>query len=385
MLNEFKDFLLRGNIVELAVAFVMGVAFGAVVNSFVNDLVMPVIAMIIGKPDFSNLTFTINDAVFRYGAVPDRAITFLATAASVFFFIVKPMNAISARSFRPGEEEVPDESAVTRSSSRRCAPVETEQPGLRALTRGARSRAARPADRSARAAARRPPRARAGRPARTPRGTSCRGGSSASRPGRRRSPPGARRGPGSLTEWIGTSPPIRAAVALAVPDGASSFVSAWSSTISACGNDRAASSANRIIRTAPSAKFGATKHGTPALAGGVASASTSNPVVPTTSGTRAASAAAAFPRTAAGRGEVDGDVASVRAGGRRRRRPRGRRARARARARTRPCRSPRRGDPHDRSASAGFTRAIAARNRRSRGPIPAAERRSGANSVAAPR
>ena len=68
MLKEFRDFLFRGNIVELAVAFVMGLAFAAVINSLVNDLIMPVIAMIIGKPDFSNLTFTINDAVFRYGA-----------------------------------------------------------------------------------------------------------------------------------------------------------------------------------------------------------------------------------------------------------------------------------------------------------------------------
>ena len=69
MLQEFKDFLFRGNIVELAVAFVMGVAFAAVVNSLVNNLVMPVIAMIIGKPDFSDLTFTINDAVFRFSVL----------------------------------------------------------------------------------------------------------------------------------------------------------------------------------------------------------------------------------------------------------------------------------------------------------------------------
>ncbi|HWO79492.1 large conductance mechanosensitive channel protein MscL [Gaiella sp.] len=109
MLKEFKDFLLRGNIVELAVAFVLGVAFGALVNSFVNNLVMPIVAMIIGKPDFSNLTFTINDAVFRYGAFITDAITFVATAAAVFFFIVKPMNALTARFVKPGEEEVPDE------------------------------------------------------------------------------------------------------------------------------------------------------------------------------------------------------------------------------------------------------------------------------------
>src|SRR6187551_2277782 len=100
MIKEFRDFLLRGNLVELAVAFVMGLAFAALVNSFVNDLVMPVIAMIIGKPDFSDLTFTINDAVFRYGAFVTAVITFLAIAAAVFFFIVKPIQAMQARRTR---------------------------------------------------------------------------------------------------------------------------------------------------------------------------------------------------------------------------------------------------------------------------------------------
>ena len=109
MLKEFRDFLLRGNIVELAIAFVMGVAFAAVVNSFVNNLVMPIVAMIIGKPDFSNLTFTINDAVFRYGAFITDAITFIATAAAVFFFVVKPMNALMKRVAKPTEEEISDE------------------------------------------------------------------------------------------------------------------------------------------------------------------------------------------------------------------------------------------------------------------------------------
>jgi len=108
VLKEFKDFLMKGNIVELAVAFVMGVAFGAVVNSLVNNLVMPVVAMIIGKPDFSDLTFTINDAVFRYGAFLTDVITFLATAAAVFFFVVKPMQA-AARFQTPEEPGLSDE------------------------------------------------------------------------------------------------------------------------------------------------------------------------------------------------------------------------------------------------------------------------------------
>jgi large conductance mechanosensitive channel len=108
--REFKEFLFRGNIIELAVAFVMGVAFAAVINSLVENLVMPVIAAIIGKPDFSDLTFTINDAVFRYGAFLTAVIQFVAVAAAVFFFVVKPVDAMLARRKRePVEEGMPDE------------------------------------------------------------------------------------------------------------------------------------------------------------------------------------------------------------------------------------------------------------------------------------
>ncbi len=109
MLKEFKDFLVRGNIVDLAVAFVMGIAFAAVVNSLVGNLVMPIIAAIIGKPDFSDLTFTINESVFRYGAFITDVIQFAAIAAAVFFFIVKPLQAMKSRFSGPGEEVVSDE------------------------------------------------------------------------------------------------------------------------------------------------------------------------------------------------------------------------------------------------------------------------------------
>jgi large conductance mechanosensitive channel len=110
VLKEFKDFLFKGNIVELAVAFVMGIAFAAVVNSLVENLLMPVIAMIIGKPDFSDLTFTINDAVFRYGAFLTDLIQFVAIAAAVFFFVVKPVQAMLDRMQRTAVEEgMPDE------------------------------------------------------------------------------------------------------------------------------------------------------------------------------------------------------------------------------------------------------------------------------------
>jgi len=109
MLREFKDFLMKGNIVELAVAFVMGVAFAAVVNSFVNDLIMPILATIFGKPTFDDLTFTINDAVFRYGSFITAVITFVAIAAAVFFFVVKPMDALKKRMTKEEEAAVSDE------------------------------------------------------------------------------------------------------------------------------------------------------------------------------------------------------------------------------------------------------------------------------------
>lgn len=110
LLAEFKDFLMRGNLIELAVAFVMGLAFAAVINSLVENLVMPVIAAIIGKPDFSALTFTINDSVFRYGAFITDLIKFVAIAAAVFFFIVKPVQVVLARrGARDAEEEAPSD------------------------------------------------------------------------------------------------------------------------------------------------------------------------------------------------------------------------------------------------------------------------------------
>jgi large conductance mechanosensitive channel len=110
VLQELKDFVFRGNIVELAIAFVLGVAFAAVINSLVENLLMPAIAMIFGKPDFSDLTFTINDAVYRYGAFITDVIQFLAIAAAVFFFVVKPMQALLSRQQRTSAEEgMPDE------------------------------------------------------------------------------------------------------------------------------------------------------------------------------------------------------------------------------------------------------------------------------------
>ena len=109
MLKEFKDFLLRGNLILLAVAFVMGGAFAALVTALVNDVVTPIIAAIIGKVDFSGLTFTIHHAQFLYGSFITAAITFVSIAAAVFFFIVKPVDALTARFGKPAEEAGPSD------------------------------------------------------------------------------------------------------------------------------------------------------------------------------------------------------------------------------------------------------------------------------------
>jgi len=106
MLKQFKEFLMQGNLIELAVAFVMGGAFAVVVNSLVSDLIMPIIAAIVGKPSFDSLTFTINDSVFRYGAFITSLVTFVIIAAAIFFFVVKPVQMAMAR-MKPAEEEGP--------------------------------------------------------------------------------------------------------------------------------------------------------------------------------------------------------------------------------------------------------------------------------------
>jgi large conductance mechanosensitive channel len=105
-MKEFRAFLLRGNIVELAVAVVMGIAFGAVITAFVADIITPLIAAIFGKPDFSGLTFTINGSVFRYGSFFNAVISFVLVALAVFYVIIKPMDALAARR---AKGEVPPE------------------------------------------------------------------------------------------------------------------------------------------------------------------------------------------------------------------------------------------------------------------------------------
>jgi large conductance mechanosensitive channel len=109
MLRDFKTFLLRGNVVDLAVGIVVGAAFGAVVTALVADLITPIVAAIIGKPDFSSLTFTINGSRFMYGSFLNALIAFVSIAAAVFFFVVRPVNALMSR--RRTEPDVDSETA----------------------------------------------------------------------------------------------------------------------------------------------------------------------------------------------------------------------------------------------------------------------------------
>jgi large conductance mechanosensitive channel len=126
MLTEFRQFLLRGNVVDLAVAVVIGVAFGAVVTSLVEDLLTPLIAAIFGEPDFSGLTFEVNDSVFRYGSFINAVISFATIAAAVFFFVVKPVNMLVQRSRNepspdPTTRKCPECLSEIPLQARRCA------------------------------------------------------------------------------------------------------------------------------------------------------------------------------------------------------------------------------------------------------------------------
>jgi len=102
--RDFRDFLLQGNLITLAIAFVMGAAFAALVSAFVADLITPIIGMIFGTSDFSSESLTINGSHFLYGSFINALITFIAIGAAVFFFIVKPYEYVVARRAK-GEEE----------------------------------------------------------------------------------------------------------------------------------------------------------------------------------------------------------------------------------------------------------------------------------------
>ena len=127
MLKGFKQFILRGNVLDLAVAVVIGAAFGAVITSFVTNILTPLIAAIAGKPDFSALNFTVNGAVISYGTFLNALISFLLVAGAVYFVMVAPMNAWKARAARnaapadPTSKKCPECLSEIPAGARRCA------------------------------------------------------------------------------------------------------------------------------------------------------------------------------------------------------------------------------------------------------------------------
>lgn len=127
MLSGFKKFLLRGNVMDLAVAVVIGAAFGAVVTAFVTNILTPLIAAMIGKPDFSAYSATVNGSQITYGVFLNALIAFLLVAAAVYFFMVVPMNAMIARMHRgeapadPTTKRCPECLSEIPIAARRCA------------------------------------------------------------------------------------------------------------------------------------------------------------------------------------------------------------------------------------------------------------------------
>jgi large conductance mechanosensitive channel len=111
MLQEFRDFILRGNVVDLAVAFVIGGAFAAITVSLVEDIITPMLGLL-GIPDFSTWTIAVGDAEMRIGNFLNTLISFLAIAGAIFFIVVKPMNAINSRREDDEEEEAKGPSEV---------------------------------------------------------------------------------------------------------------------------------------------------------------------------------------------------------------------------------------------------------------------------------
>lgn len=127
MLKEFKEFVLRGNVVDLAVAVVVGAAFGAIVTALVTDLVTPLIAAIGGQHDFSKLKFELNGSTFLYGDFLNKVISFLTIATVIFFFVVKPINGLMQRAKRkqtpsdPTSKKCPECFSEINIKATRCA------------------------------------------------------------------------------------------------------------------------------------------------------------------------------------------------------------------------------------------------------------------------
>ena len=137
--REFRDFILRGNVVDLAVGIIIGAAFGTVVSALVKDLITPLLAAIGGQPNFGLLHFTLNRSTFLYGDFLNAVISFVIIAAVVFFFVVKPVNGLLARFHPTPEEPTPTQpcpyckSSIALDASR-CAFCTAELPALGTAT-----------------------------------------------------------------------------------------------------------------------------------------------------------------------------------------------------------------------------------------------------------
>ena len=127
MLKGFREFVLRGNVVDMAVGVVIGAAFGTIVTAFVKDLLTPLIAALVGKPDFSAYVFEINGSKFLYGDFINAVIAFLLIAAAVYYFVVVPVNALMARMKKEEPLAAPDKKTCPECQSeipiaaRKCA------------------------------------------------------------------------------------------------------------------------------------------------------------------------------------------------------------------------------------------------------------------------
>lgn len=133
MIKGFREFIMRGNVVDLAVAVVIGAAFAAVVTSFVNDILMQIIAAIVGKPDFSNLTFAIGKGVIKYGSFLNALVMFVLVAAAIYFAVVMPMNKLAELRARgkapedPSTKQCPECLSDIPIKARKCAFCASEQ------------------------------------------------------------------------------------------------------------------------------------------------------------------------------------------------------------------------------------------------------------------
>ena len=127
MFKGFREFVLRGNVVDMAVGVVIGAAFGAIVTAFVKDLLTPLIAALVGKPDFSAYTFEVNGSKFLYGDFINAVIAFLLVAAAVYYFVVLPVNALMARMHKqeapapPATKTCPECKSTIPADARKCA------------------------------------------------------------------------------------------------------------------------------------------------------------------------------------------------------------------------------------------------------------------------